>query len=132
MKERITAYQWLMVFILVPAFVFGTFAITLSMAGCATKATTLPPGALNQFDLTSYESLMGAQAVIESVKTDIANLPPSAKGPLNRAIESYNIAESAWQSYHSGVSKDQVGLTAAIAQLTTNVAVLISSFTGAK
>src|SRR3974377_1068299 len=55
---------------------------------------TLPPGALNQFDATSYTSLMGAQAVLNSVKADINKLPPEAKPALNKAIAAYNIADA--------------------------------------
>ena len=104
------------------------------ITGCASnpKPVILPPGALSQADLTSYEALVGAQAVIESVKGNISQLPPAAKPVLNRAIQSYNIAEALWQSVHSGKSGDQAALTAAITQLTADVALLISSFTGAK
>ena len=73
----------------------------LVLAACPsnTKLNTLPPGALNQFDATSYTSLMGAQAVLNSVKADIDKLPPAAKPALNKAIASYNVAEAAWQAY---------------------------------
>jgi hypothetical protein len=71
----------------------------LVLAGCPDnpKPQTLPPGALNHFDATSYESLMGAQAVLNSVKTDYAGgkLPASAKPALNKAIASYNTAQAA-------------------------------------
>ena len=108
----------------------SVFVALLLLAACsstATKpATTLPPGALNQFDLTSYESLMGAQAVINSVKADIAKLPPEAKPALNKAIASYNLAEAAWQSYHAGATNNQAQLSAAINQAVSDVAALIS------
>ena len=68
----------------------------LVLAGCpeSNKPQTLPPGALNQFDATSYESPMGAQAVLNSVKADLSKLSPEAKPSLNKAIASYNTAQS--------------------------------------
>src|ERR1035441_3247062 len=81
----------------------------LVLAACPNnpKPQTLPPGALSQFDATSYESLMGAQAVLNSVKADLSKLPPDAKPALNKAIASYNVAEAAWQAFHDGKSNDQ-------------------------
>src|SRR3974377_2292820 len=75
----------------------------LVLAACPNnpKPQTLPPGALNQFDATSYTSLMGAQAVLNSVKADVSKLPPEAKPALNKAIAAYNIADAAWEGYHA-------------------------------
>jgi hypothetical protein len=108
--------------------------VMLIMWGCAnsTKPVTLPPGALNQFDATSYESLMGAQAVLNSVKADLGKLPPAAKPALNKAIASYNVAEAAWQAYHAGKSGDQAALTAAITQATADVVALVVSISGGR
>ena len=96
------------------------------------KPQTLPTGALNQFDATSYTSLMGAQAVLNSVKADVNKLPPEAKPALNKAIASYNVAEAAWQAYHAGKSNDQAALTAAISQATGDVVALLSQISGGK
>src|SRR3974377_2625482 len=87
----------------------------LVLAACPNnpKPQTLPPGALNQFDATSYTSLMGAQAVLNSVKADVSKLPPEAKPALNKAIESYNIADAAWQGYPPGKTSDQTTPTQA-------------------
>jgi predicted lipoprotein len=96
------------------------------------KPQTLPPGALNQFDATSYESLMGAQAVLNSVKADLSKLPPEAKPALNKAIASYNVAEAAWQAFHAGKSNDQAALTAALSQAVADVAALLTQISGGK
>jgi hypothetical protein len=96
------------------------------------KPQTLPPGALNQFDATSYTSLMGAQAVLNSVKADIGKLPPDAKPALNKAIASYNVAEAAWQAYHAGKTNDQAALTTAISQAVGDVATLLTQVSGGK
>lgn len=109
-------------------------AACLTLAGCAgqAKPKTLPPGALNAFDADSYVALMGAQAVLNSVKADIGNLPPAAKPALNKAIASYNLANDAWQSYHAGASSNQAALTASIAQATADVVVLLTQISGGK
>ena len=107
----------------------------LVLAACpnnTTKPQTLPPGALSQFDATSYESLMGAQAVLNSVKADISKLPPEAKPALNKAIASYNTAEAAWQAFHAGKSNDQAALTAALTQAVADVAALLTQVSGGK
>jgi len=96
------------------------------------KPQTLPPGALSQFDATSYESLMGAQAVLNSVKADLSKLPPEAKPALNKAIASYNVAEAAWQAFHAGKSNDQAALTAALSQAVADVAALLTQISGGK
>lgn len=105
----------------------------LVLAGCPNnpKPQTLPPGALNQFDAQSYTSL-GAQAVLNSVKADLSNLPPAAKPALNKAIASYNVAEAAWQAYHAGKSSDQGALTAALTQAVGDVAALLTQINGGK
>jgi hypothetical protein len=106
----------------------------LVLAACPTnpKPQTLPPGALNQFDATSYTSLMGAQAVLNSVKADIDKLPPDAKPALNKAIASYNVAEAAWQAFHAGKTNDQSALTTAISQAVGDVATLLTQVSGGK
>ncbi|HVP55741.1 MAG TPA: hypothetical protein VMU45_12175 [Candidatus Eisenbacteria bacterium] len=104
----------------------------LFLAACPNtpQPQTLPPGALNQFDAASYTSLMGAQAVLNSVKADINKLPPEAKPALNKAIASYNTAEAAWQAYHAGKSNDQAALTAAITQAVGDVTALLTQISG--
>ena len=77
-------------------------------------------------------SLMGAQAVLNSVKADISKLPPEAKPALHQAIASYNLAEAAWQAYHGGKSDDQAALTKAISQATGDVATLLTQISGGK
>ena len=105
--------------------------LTLTVAcATATKPTTLPPGAINTFDADSYITLMGAQAVINSVKADIGKLPPGAKPILNQAIASYNVAEAAWQAYHSGANGNTAALTTALTQVSADVAALLTTIRG--
>lgn len=104
--------------------------ITITACSSTPKPVTLPPGAISQFDATSYEALMGAQAVLNSIKSDLSKLPPAAKPALNKAIASYNIAENAWQTFHAGKATDPNTVTLAIAQAVADVAVLLSQSTG--
>ena len=107
----------------------------IALAGCAAgtpKPVTLPPGAINTFDANSYTTLMGAQAVLNSVKADIGKLPPEAKPALNKAIASYNIAEGAWQAYHSGKNGDTAAVATALTQVSADVAVLLTQIRGGK
>ena len=96
------------------------------------KPQTLAPDALNQFDATSYTSLMGAPAVLNPVKADINELPPEAKPAHNKAIASDNVAEAARQAFHAGKSNDQAALATAIAQATGDVAALLTQIGGGK
>lgn len=106
--------------------------------GCAAKkaASPLPPGAINQFDATSYRVLSDAQAAINSVKADIAAgkvTPTDAeKKALNQIIADYNSANDLYQAYHSQATTDTAGLSRAINQLVSDIAAVSSQFQGGK
>jgi hypothetical protein len=106
--------------------------------GCAAKkpAATLPPGAINQFDATSYRVLSDAQAAINSVKADIAAGKVTAtdeeKKVLNQIIADYNSANDLYQAYHSQATTDTGGLSRAINQLVSDIAAVSSQFQGGK
>ena len=110
--------------------------LLLLSSGCSTtpKPQTLPPGALNTFDAQSYVDLMGAQAVLNSVKADYAkgNLPAAAKPALNTAIASYNVAEAAWQAYHATGTGDTAKVTNSIQQAVADAVTLLTATTGGK
>ena len=116
--------------------VIVSMLVILAMFGCAnqTKPQTLPPGAFNSADAKLFDSLMVAQASLESVKKDAANLPASAKPLLNKAIASYNMAEAAYQGYRAAVAAgkagDQTGVTVAIVQATADISALVQSLVG--
>lgn len=85
------------------------------MNGCKAANATLPAGAINSFDATSYQSLMVAQATLNTFKAQAPNFPqPPFKTALNQAIADYNVAESAWQVYHAG-NGTSAAVTAAMA-----------------
>ena len=95
--------------------VLGLLLTLTVLVGCpaSTPTTTVPPGAFSNFDATSYESLMGAQAALNSLKADLASgkLPAAAKPALNKAIASYNAAEASWQAFHAAKSSDTAAVT---------------------
>ncbi len=114
-------------------------AIVILLVGCANQAKpkTVPPGALNAVDASLYDSLLVAQATLESVKADAGKLPPSAKPSLNKAIASYNVAEEAYQTYRTAVAAgkagDQDAVTMAIVKATADISTVVQSlFRGAK
>jgi lysozyme family protein len=105
--------------------------VTLMLGGCAKQAVQAPfPGAINSFDQVSYQTLMDTQAAINAVKADVASgkvtLTATQKSVLNQAIQDYDLAQAAWQAYHSGATSDTVGLTNAIDQIVADIAALAS------
>jgi hypothetical protein len=82
----------------------GLIAVLL-LVGCA--ARVVHPGAANKFDSDAYDAVLVAHSVIETTKTDLTNnvFPASIAGnvktALNDIIKGYNIADTAYQTYHS-------------------------------
>lgn len=100
-----------------------TFALVsaLCFAGC--KPVKSIPGAINSFDGASYESLMVAQAALNTLKQDAPSIEPTVpqfKPVLNQAIQDYNIAEQAWQQYHAGKGSS-AAVSAALATVATDI-----------
>lgn len=96
---------------------------TTSVVGCKQVAASLPTGALNTFDADSYESLMVAQATLNTLKADAPAIEvsvPQFKTVLNQAIADYNIAENAWQTYHDGGANGPA-VTTALSTLATDI-----------
>ena len=120
---------------LVVAFLVLTLAAGL---GCAAKKTpaALPPGAINQFDATSFRVLSDAQAAINSVKSDIAagKVTPTdeEKKVLNQIIADYNTANDLYQAYHSQATSDTTALSQAITQLINDIAAVTTKLQGGK
>jgi hypothetical protein len=99
------------------------------MVGCAAqnKPSTLPTGAINQLDASTYLVLRGTQAVLGSVRVDFDKLPPSAKPAYNRAVASYNVAEAAWQTYHKSGGGDNTALLKAVNQASTDTTAVLTT-----
>lgn len=103
-------------------------ALCIALAGCRAATTAPPPlapGALNQFDQTSYQTLLAVQATIHSLQ-DSYNANPtglaSIKAPLNQATGDFNLADIAWQTYHAAASAaNQTAVTSALNKVQTDV-----------
>ena len=128
-------------------------ALTLIMLGCANSAkpVTLPSGAQNQTDAGFYDALVTARGAIDGAclpGTSVAHkdngLQPCQvkpelaqyKSQLNQAIASWNIAAAAEMTYRNalknGGTPDPAAVTAAVNQVTTNTAALVTSISGGK
>lgn len=88
-------------------------ALALPLTGCHnTNLAPTPPlvNQVNDFDGTTYRSLIALQASLNSLKASIqgntANLG-SLKPALNKAISDYNLAQAAWKIYHTTQSNQQ-------------------------
>ena len=118
------------------AFVVLTLVAALGCAAKKTSTTTLPAGAINQFDATSYRVLSDAQAAINSVKSDIAagKITPSQteKTVLNQIIADYNKANDLYQAYHAGATTDTTALSQAVNQLVSDIAAVTTQIQGGK
>lgn len=93
------------------------------LTGCVHAPNQLPKGAINSFDASSYETLMVAQATLNTLKQEAPAIDaqvPQFKAVLNQAIGDYNAAEQAWQTYHS-TGGDSASVTAALAVLATDI-----------
>jgi hypothetical protein len=84
----------------------AVFALAISLTSCA--ARPVHPGAANSFDSAAYDSLLVTHSIIESTKTDLATsetFPASIVGNVRTAlsylIDSYNIAQKAYVTYHA-------------------------------
>ena len=114
-------------------FVAGTALALVAILGlataCKTAAYQVHPGSVDAFDSQSYDTLLVAQATIQQAKQQVqaGALPAAAAGPLNHAIQAYDVAETAWQAYHAagnGASAQKnaavnalAGLAAALGEL---------------
>ncbi len=102
--------------------------LTLVLAGCGVKASAPvppPPGAVNSIDAQFFASLSAAQATLNSLKaSEPAN--PQIKTALNQAIEDYNLAEVAYQTFHAallaGQTPDSSSVQTSINQVQSDLA----------
>lgn len=89
---------------------FFILAVTLGMVGCvhAGTAATTVPGAVNDFDATTYRGLSDMQAVIKTTEADVAagkvTLSASEQTVFTTFKNAYNTAEQAWQVYHASAT----------------------------
>jgi hypothetical protein len=89
-------------------------SLILSIALLATSGCSLlhpvvvnVPGQVNTFDGTAYLTLVTAKGVIDQAKLDVVNgvfpvnLVSNIKVAINDAVNAYNVADQAYQAYHT-------------------------------
>lgn len=112
------------------------------ITGCAAHVSH--PGSVNKFDSDSYDTVLVTHNVIETTKGDLANnsFPASISGnvkdALNKLIQGYNIADTAYKTYHAAAlagtatTAQQTALTDALSNLNTQTAALTTAKAGVK
>jgi hypothetical protein len=82
--------------------------LALILYGCQVK---IHPGAVDQFDSATYDTLIVAQSVLDSAKIAFAQgaLPAEAKAIINKAGESYNLLRDAWLGYRAAKTEADKG-----------------------
>lgn len=115
----------------------ATLALAVLLAGCAAHA--VHPGAANKFDSDSYDAVLVTHNLIETTKTDLANnafpaaIAGNVKTALNDLIKAYDIADTAYTTYHAAAlagtatSAQQSALTNDLAALNTQTAALTAA-----
>lgn len=118
----------------------ASLVLALALTGCAAHVTH--PGAANKFDSDSYDAVLVTHNVIETTKTDLANnaFPASIAGnvktALNDLIKSYDIADTAYQTYHSAAlagtatASQQTTLQNALNDISTKTTALTAAKAG--
>jgi hypothetical protein len=106
----------------------------LAASGCSlfTAQANPCPGAINQFDCTTFQVLFVAQSTVEAAKLQFAGVA-SAKPYVNKAVASFDLAEDAYQKWRAlaaatvkagGATPDAAALTALLATLASDLASL--------
>lgn len=93
------------------------------VTGCG-KATVQHPGSISAFDSATYDTLITAQAAIETAKARINDFP-AMKNELNTIIVAYNATMTAYKTYHAAGTGNTAELGRQITALTASVAGLI-------
>lgn len=98
--------------------------VAACLSACVKPPATgaVPPTASQRFaqvDRATFDTLIVFQAALEQASADVAKAP-QYKPQLNKAIDSYNVAEKAYQVFHAtGAGAQTDTLTAALASLTS-------------
>lgn len=112
--------------------------LTVGMLGCAKQVTAPIPGSANQFDSSTYLSLVTVDNVIVSTRASLAGgefsavIAPTVKTALNNLIKAYDVANTSYRAYHNaaiaaGATQDQeAAVNAAMANVQSANAALVS------
>lgn len=116
--------------------ILAATVVAIMLTGCA--ARPIHPGAANNFDSTSYDTLTVTHNVIENTKTDLAagafsaDIVPNIKAALNDLVTAYNVADSAYLAYHAAAvagtaTVEQANaVTAGLAQVNSATTTLVT------
>lgn len=122
-------------FLICMVIAFGALLAITSLSGCGKGKTPTPPppGALNAADAASYTFLRTIDGAIKGFKSQYDGLPADwkseIKGPLNKLIASYDIAQAAWHAQHAAGTGDLTETNFAINQVLNDLASVNAAFT---
>jgi hypothetical protein len=96
--------------------------LLMSIPACAALHATIHPGALNQIDSTTYDSLLVAQAAIDDARPayEAGRLPANTRAAFDTLVRSYNAARQSWLTYRGAIAT-QVPDTVYFSQLNQNL-----------
>jgi len=79
--------------------------LLMVMALAACHGYKVHPGAVNTFDSKAYDSLLVAQSVIKTARTqfDSGALDAKFKPAVNKLVERYNEAMPAYKAWHTAM-----------------------------
>jgi hypothetical protein len=82
------------------------FPLLLSVSACIAQPYIVHPGAMNQTDSVTYDTLLIASTAIDTARTDYqaGRLPDSTKPAFNTLVRSYNVARESWLTYRGAIA----------------------------
>lgn len=102
----------------------------LFLTGCAKNPVVVHPGSLSAFDSAAYDTLLTAQAAIESATTEVVANYPNLKPEINTVRKTYTAAQAAYKAYHeaaaAGKPTDPAALDAMLKKLTADIAAIVA------
>lgn len=103
----------------------------LFLSGCVHSGivTTPIPGAVNQFDSDTYQTLATAHAFVESIKLNSKTLSANEKAIVNQLIVDLNAADALYSAYHTAgaPTSQQSAVQTAVAKVQGDQQVAINS-----
>lgn len=103
-----------------------TALLLLVSTGC--NAPAIHPGAVDQFDSDSYDSLLVAHVALVTMAPQIKSTYPTYEPLYNQLVASYNTAEPLWLLYHNKQGATQAAVSAQIANVVVAVVALENQF----
>jgi hypothetical protein len=80
--------------------------LLLSTSACAATHYTVHPGALNQADSVTYDTLLIAETAIDDARADYqaGRLPGNTKSAFDTLVRCYNLAHQSWLTYRGAIA----------------------------